>query len=95
MITCCPSNIGTGLRGGVHIALPSLFKTWGLKALDSLVRNMGCEIRGTHGEHTEIVDTCDISNYHRIGQPEYQLVQNMIDTVNKLVAMEKEAAAKI
>jgi len=92
MITCCPSNIGTGLRGGVHIVLPTLFKTQGLKALDAMVRSMGCQVRGTHGEHTEIVDTCDISNFHRIGRAEYQLVQNMIDTVNKLVAMEKETA---
>ena len=74
--------------------LPTLFKTEGLKALDTMVRNMGCQVRGTHGEHTEIVDTCDISNFHRIGRAEYELVQNMIDTVNKLVAMEKEAAAK-
>lgn len=92
MITCCPSNLGTGLRGGVHIVLPTLFKTKGLKQLDELTRSMGCQVRGTHGEHTEIVDTCDISNFHRIGRAEYELVQNMIDTVNKLNELEEEAA---
>ena len=90
MITCCPSNLGTGLRGGVHITLPALFKNKGLKLLDGTVRELGCQVRGTHGEHTEIVDTCDVSNFHRIGRTEYQLVQNMIDCVNKLVQMEKE-----
>lgn len=93
MITCCPSNLGTGLRGSVHIVLPALFKNQGLKALDSKVREMGCQVRGTFGEHTEIVDTCDVSNFHRIGRPEYELVQNMIDCVNKLVQMEKEQQA--
>lgn len=93
MITCCPSNLGTGLRGSVHITLPTLFKKKGLKALDSVVREMGCQVRGTYGEHTEIVDTCDVSNFHRIGRPEYELVQNMIDCVNKLVQMEKEEQA--
>lgn len=92
MITCCPSNLGTGMRGGVHIKLPTLFKTMGLKKLDELARSMGCQVRGTHGEHTEIVDTCDISNFHRIGRAEYELVQNMIDTVNKLNELEAEAA---
>ena len=90
MITCCPSNLGTGLRGGVHIVLPALFKNKGLKELDATVRSMGCQVRGTHGEHTKIVDTCDVSNFHRIGRAEYELVQNMIDCVNKLVQMEKE-----
>ncbi|CAH1785814.1 unnamed protein product [Owenia fusiformis] len=95
MLTCCPSNLGTGLRGGVHIILPTLFKTKGLKELDTLVRSLGCQVRGTHGEHTEIVDTCDISNFHRIGRAEYELVQNMIDTVNLLNKMEDEEAAKL
>ena len=90
MITCCPSNLGTGLRGGVHIVLPALFKNKGLEPLDATVRAMGCQVRGTHGEHTKIVDTCDVSNFHRIGRPEYELVQNMIDCVNKLVEMEKK-----
>ena len=90
-ITCCPSNLGTGLRGGVHIVLPTLFKTKGLKELDKLARELGCQIRGTHGEHTEIVDTCDISNFHRLGYPEYALVQNMINTVNYMNNLEKEA----
>lgn len=93
MVTCCPSNLGTGLRGGVHIVLPALFKNKGLKELDTKVREMGCQVRGTYGEHTEIIDTCDVSNFHRIGRPEYELVQNMIDCVNTLVKMEKEQAA--
>ena len=90
-ITCCPSNLGTGLRGGVHIVLPKLFKTKGLKELDKLARELGCQIRGTHGEHTEIVDTCDISNFHRLGYPEYKLVQNMINTVNHMNKLEKQS----
>ena len=94
MITCCPTNLGTGLRGGVHIVLPNLFKVKGLKEMDGFVRTMGCQVRGTHGEHTEIVDTCDISNFHRVGKPEYELVQNMIDTVNTVVKMEKEEEEK-
>ena len=38
--------------------------------------------------------TYDISNKHRLGYSEVQLVQNMIDGVNKLVEEDKELRKK-
>ena len=29
IVTCCPSNLGTGMRGSVHILLPKLIKKMG------------------------------------------------------------------
>ena len=29
MITCCPSNLGTGMRGSVHILLPKMINAVG------------------------------------------------------------------
>ncbi|MFK5927831.1 MAG: phosphagen kinase, partial [Desulfuromusa sp.] len=31
-VTCCPSNIGTGMRGSVHIMVPKLIKAIGFEA---------------------------------------------------------------
>ena len=48
------------------------------------------QIRGIHGEHTETNDgVFDISNRRRLGRSEKELVQDMIDGVQALIAAEK------
>ena len=87
-ITCCPSNIGTGMRGSVHIKIPKLIKEWGFKKIDEECRKRQCQARGSSGEHSEVVDRIGISNWRRIGLPEYVLVEDMIKCVNWIVEEE-------
>ena len=72
-ITCCPSNLGTGMRGSVHIKIPKLIKAWGFKKIDAFCRKLHCQARGSSGEHSEVVDRVGISNWRRIGLPEYEV----------------------
>ena len=37
-VTCCPSNIGTGMRGSVHILVPKLIAKIGFDAIDKMAR---------------------------------------------------------
>lgn len=90
MITCCPTNLGTALRGGVHIVIPKLIKRIGFDEIDKIARGMKCQARGSSGEHSEVVDRVDISNWRRLGYPEYELVEDMIKCVNKISSMEDE-----
>lgn len=90
LITCCPSNLGTCMRGSVHILLPKLIKQIGFDEIDKIARTMNCQARGSTGEHSEVVDKIDISNWRRLGFTEYELVQDMIRCANKLAAMEDE-----
>jgi len=83
-VTCCPSNIGTGMRGSVHIMVPKLIDEMGFEAIDRLCRERNCQARGTTGEHSEVLDRIDVSNWRRIGLPEYELVEDMIGCVNFL-----------
>jgi protein-arginine kinase len=83
-VTCCPSNLGTGMRGSVHIMLPKLIKAIGFDAIDKLARERNCQARGSSGEHSAVVDRIDISNWRRIGFPEYELVDDMIKCANFL-----------
>ena len=87
-VTCCPSNIGTGMRGSVHILVPKLIKTIGFDAIDKMARERHCQARGSSGEHSEVIDRIDISNWRRIGLPEYELVNDMIQCANFLAAEE-------
>ena len=91
-VTCCPSNIGTGMRGSVHILVPKLIASIGFEAIDKLARERNCQARGSSGEHSAVVDRIDISNWRRIGYPEYELVQDMINCANFLAQLEDESA---
>merc|ERR1711970_1176820 len=78
-IHSCPTNLGTGMRASVHVDLPGWTKE-GLPALKARCEELQLQPRGTRGEsggQTGI--TYDISNKHRLGYSEVELVQKMID----------------
>merc|ERR1719199_426617 len=87
-ITSCPTNLGTALRASVHINLPKLMKN--KDTFNSIADKYYVQIRGIHGEHTETNDgVFDISNRRRLGRSERELVQDMINGVQALIAAEK------
>jgi len=87
----CPSNIGTGMRASVHVALHHLCKD---PRFDDIVVGLHMQKRGTSGEHTDAVDDVyDISNRARLKKSEREFVQLLIDGVEKLIEMDKKLAA--
>jgi len=88
-VLTCPSNLGTGLRGGVHVKIPKLSADE--KRLDKILDLMRLQKRGTGGVDTAATGgTYDISNADRLGYGEVKLVQWVVDGVNKLIEMEKK-----
>ncbi|XP_068245662.1 arginine kinase-like [Palaemon carinicauda] len=82
----CPTNLGTGMRASVHVDLPGWTKE-GLEALKKRCEELKVQPRGTRGESGgQTGHTYDISNKHRLGYSEVELVQCMIDGVNTLYA---------
>ena len=90
MITCCPSNLGTAMRGSVHILVPKLIEKMGLHGIDDACRERNCQARGSTGEHSAVIDRIDISNWRRLGFKECDLVQDMIKTANYLAELEQQ-----
>merc|ERR1711892_1566804 len=93
-IHACPTNLGTGMRASVHVDLPGFTKEGG-GLLKARCEELKVQPRGTRGEsggQTGI--TYDISNKHRLGYSEVQLVQCMIDGVNTLVKEDRELQKK-
>merc|ERR1719474_1470586 len=86
----CPTNLGTGMRASVHIDLPG----WTRHSIDKLkarCEELHLQPRGTRGESGgQTGHTYDISNKHRLGYSEVQLVQKMIDGVNTLWKEDQE-----
>ena len=90
----CPTNLGTGMRASVHIDLPGWTKE-GVSSLKKRCEGLNLQPRGTRGEsggQTGI--TYDISNKHRLGYSEVELVQTMIDGVNTLYNEDLELQKK-
>jgi len=86
-ILACPSNLGTGIRAGVHIKIPHLSKH---KDFADILKKLRLQKRGTGGVDTASTDgVFDISNADRLGFSELQLVQRVVDGVNLFIQMEK------
>merc|ERR1712002_1295282 len=89
-IHSCPTNLGTGMRASVHIDLPGWTKH-GVDELKARCEELHLQPRGTRGESGgQTGHTYDISNKHRLGYSEVELVQKMIDGVNTLWKEDKE-----
>ncbi|PWA26643.1 hypothetical protein CCH79_00001243 [Gambusia affinis] len=87
-VLTCPSNLGTGLRAGVHVRLPNLSKD---PRFSKILDNLRLQKRGTGGVDTAATgDTFDISNLDRLGKSEVELVQLVVDGVNYLIECEKK-----
>merc|ERR1712121_242968 len=86
-VLTCPSNLGTGLRAGVHVKLPLMSQH---DRFAAVLKSFRLQKRGTGGVDTASTDgTFDISNLDRLGSSEVQQVQQVIDGVKTLVDMEK------
>uniref|UniRef100_H2YTF1 creatine kinase n=1 Tax=Ciona savignyi TaxID=51511 RepID=H2YTF1_CIOSA len=91
-ILTCPSNIGNGLRCGVHVKLPKLSQD---SRFNDILEKLRLQKRGTGGVDTAAVGgTFDISNLDRLGKSEVELVQQVIDGVSLMVDMEKKLEKK-
>jgi len=87
-VLTCPSNLGTGLRAGVHVKLPNLSKN---SKFEEILKRLRLQKRGTGGVDTAAVGgTFDISNADRLGFSEVDLVQMVVDGVKLMVEMEKK-----
>lgn len=93
-IHSCPTNLGTGMRASVHMDLPG-WTAEGLDALKAKCEELKVQPRGTRGESGgQTGHTYDISNKHRLGYSEVELVQCMIDGVNELYKTDLELQKK-
>ena len=67
-ILTCPSNLGTGLRAGVHVKLTNLSKD---PRFDGILNELRLQKRGAGGVDTAAVGGIfDLSNRDRLGVSE-------------------------
>lgn len=83
-ILTCPSNLGTGLRAGVHIKLPYLGKH------QKVLKRQQLQKPGTGGmDITAVGGVFDVANADHLGFSEVELVQMVVNGVKLLIEMEQ------
>lgn len=94
VVTSCPTNLGTGMRASVHIALPKLTADGTDTRAKAVARPLGLSVRGIGGEHTPIGadGTVDISPSARFCITEAEIVAALYRGLALLKSEEDKAA---
>lgn len=93
-VTSCPTNLGTGMRASVHVAIPNLTKDGTDKKAKEICKPLGLSVRGLGGEHTPIGagGICDISPSARFCISEAQIITALYNGIRNLKAEEDKLA---
>lgn len=90
-LTCCPTNVGTGLRASVMLHLPALGMVKSeLEKVICAAQRTGLAVRGLYGEGSRAVgDFYQISNQITLGRPEEKLIGELRELVPAIIRFER------
>lgn len=91
-LTCCPTNLGGGLRISVMMHLPGLVR---LKKINNIIENVlaaGVLVRGTYGENTAgYGDMYQFSNRSSFGENDEAIITNIKNVISYVISQESKA----
>lgn len=91
-LTCCPTNVGTGLRVSVMLHLPALTMLRYMGPIIQAVAKLGMTVRGIYGEGSDALGSIyQISNQVTLGSTEKELVDALTTTVEGVIDKERES----
>ena len=90
-LTCCPTNVGTGLRASVMLHLPALTMVRSeLEKVFTAAQRTGLAVRGLYGEGSGAAgDFYQISNQVTLGPNEDRLIAELRELVPAIVRYER------
>ncbi len=95
-LTCCPTNVGTGLRASVMVHLPGLVMTNQVSRVLSAISQLGLTVRGLYGEGTNSAGNIfQISNQITLGQSEEEIISNLNSVIEQIMSKERLAREKV
>ncbi len=91
-LTCCPTNVGTGLRASCMAHLPALVMTKQAGRIIQAISKLGMTARGLFGEGTEAYGNFfQISNQVTLGHSEEEIVDNLERIMKQIIEQENAA----
>jgi protein arginine kinase len=95
-LTCCPTNVGTGMRASAMMHLPALTLTGYIGTLLETCSKIGITIRGLHGEHSGASGNIyQVSNQISLGQAEENIAENVNGIVTQIMERERAVEAEL
>lgn len=91
-LTACPSNLGTGMRASVMLAVHGLAMINEFDSSCRAVDRLGFNVRGCNGEST-VTSSCmiQVSNRGTLGLSETRVLADLGDVVDELILQERKA----
>lgn len=95
-LTCCPTNVGTGMRASVMLHLPGLLLSGQISSAMQGIRTLGLTVRGIYGEGTENHGCLfQISNQSTLGESEKMIIDRLHSVIIQLIVHEKNSRAML
>lgn len=95
-LTCCPTNVGTGMRASVMLHLPALVMSGRMDSLTSALSKLGITVRGIYGEGSKALGNIfQISNQVTLGVSEEEIIQKLKQVVGEIIENERKTAREL
>jgi len=95
-LTCCPTNVGTGMRASVMLHLPGLTFSGQLPLVLRTISKVGIMVRGMFGEGSEALGNLyQVSNQITLGQKEEDIIEALNRVTEQVISQEKEARQRV
>jgi protein arginine kinase len=89
-LTCCPTNVGTGMRISVMLHLPAAVLSKQIEKVLGTLNRLMYTVRGLYGEGTSpIGDLYQISNQVTLGKSERDIITEMKNVIPKVLEFER------
>jgi len=89
-LTCCPTNVGTGMRASVMLHLPALVMTGYIRGMLDACSKLGVTVRGTYGENSAATGNMfQISNQVTLGQTEKEIIESITNIATQVIEQER------
>ena len=95
-LTCCPTNVGTGMRASVMLHLPALSMTGYIKNILEACSKLGVAVRGIYGENSEATGNMfQISNQVSLGQREEEIIAGITNIASQIIGQERTLRSEL
>jgi len=95
-LTCCPTNLGTGIRASAMLHLPALTMTGYIRGMLEACGKLGIAVRGIYGENSEALGNLfQISNQITLGLSEEEIINNVTNIGNQIINQERTLRAEL
>lgn len=95
-LTCCPTNVGTGMRASVMVHLPALTASGRMENIIRSLSKLGIVVRGIYGEGSRAFGNIyQISNQVTLGVSEDETLEKLKNVTIEVVEKERELSRKM